>query len=127
MSGGSPESASPLAGRHILIVEDEMIIAIDLSDIVERFGCTSVMAAHVGKAAPLAATQAIDVGILDLNLAGESVYPVADELSRRGIPFVIATGYGAEGIAPAYRNHPILAKPYSAREVEVALLRALAR
>ena len=127
MSGVTPNGlASPLAGRHILIVEDEMILALDLSDMVRGFGCTSAMAARIAKAVPLIATQAFDVGILDLNLAGEPVYPVADELDRRGIPFIIATGYGADGVLPAYRNHPILAKPYSPRDVEAALLRALA-
>jgi len=121
----SNRPASPLAGRHILIVEDEMILALDLSDIVETFGCTSIMVARVGKAVPLAATQAFDAGILDLNLAGEAVYPVADELGRRGIPFILATGYGADGVAAAYRHRPILSKPYSRREVEAALLQAL--
>jgi CheY-like chemotaxis protein len=114
-----------MAGRHILIVEDEMILALDLSDIVETLGCTSVLASRVAKAVPLAAKEAFDVAILDLNLAGEPVYPVADELGRRGIPFVLATGYDIDGIVPAHRNRPILAKPYSHREVEAALLKAL--
>lgn len=125
MSDVSPGPVSLLAGQHILIVEDEMVVALDLGDIVENLGCTSVMAARIGKAVALVATQAFDVAILDLNLAGEAVYPVADELSRRGIPFVIASGYRAEGIAAAYRDRPILAKPYAPRDVEAALLRAL--
>jgi DNA-binding NtrC family response regulator len=116
----------PLGGRHILIVEDEMILALDLSDIVAAFGCTSVVAGRIGKALPLIATQTFDAGILDLNVAGEPVYPVADELGRCGIPYVIATGYGAEGVLPAYRSQPILAKPYSRRDVETALMTALA-
>ena len=119
---GSP---SRLAGRHVLIVEDEMMLALDLGDIVANFGCTSVRVARIDKAVLLAATQAFDVAILDLNLAGDSVYPVADELHRRNIPYIIATGYSADGIAAAYRNGPILAKPYSTREIEEALLRAL--
>ena len=119
-------ATSLLAGRHVLIVEDEMILALDLVDIVKDFGCTSTMVSRVGKAVPLIATQSFDVAILDLNLAGEQVFPVADELIRRSIPFVFATGYGADGVLPAYRNHPVLAKPYSRREVEAALLKALA-
>ncbi|NOT40010.1 MAG: response regulator [Alphaproteobacteria bacterium] len=116
----------PLNGRHILIVEDEMILALDLSDIIASFGCTSAVAGRIGKALPLIEAQAFDVAILDLNLAGEPVYPVADDLGRRGIPYVIATGYGAEGVLPSYRKHPILAKPYSRLEVEAALKQALA-
>lgn len=115
----------PLAGRHILIVEDEMILALDLSDLIGALGCTSVMAARLAKAMQLIETQKFDAGILDLNLGGEPVYPVADELDRRGVPFVIATGYGADGVLPAYRNHPILSKPYSRRDVEAALIKAM--
>jgi CheY-like chemotaxis protein len=125
MSERPPVSALPFAGRHILIVEDEMILALDLGDMVKDFGCTSAMVSRVGKAVPLIAAQSFDVAILDLNLAGEPVYPVADELIRRGIPFVFATGYGADGVLPAYRKHPILAKPYSRREVEAALRQVL--
>ena len=102
-----------------------MILALDLVDIVNDFGCTSTMVSRLGKAVDIIATQTFDVAILDLNLAGEPVFPVADELIRRGIPFVFATGYGADGVLPAYRNHPILAKPYSRREVNAALLQAL--
>ncbi len=127
MSGGPSVSVVlPLRGRHILIVEDEMILALDLSDIVAAFGCTSVVAGRIGKALPLIGAHTFDAGILDLNLAGEPVYPVADELGLRKIPYVIATGYGPEGVLPAYRNHPILAKPYSRQDVETALIQALA-
>ncbi len=116
---------SALAGRHVLIVEDEMIVALDLSDIVERLGCTFAVAGRVGKAVQLAAAQRFDVAILDLNLAGEAVYPVADELRQRETPFVIASGYSADGIEAAYRNGPLLGKPYSEHDVEAVLLRAL--
>lgn len=120
-------TASPLAGRRILIVEDEMILALDLSDIVGAFGCTSAMAARIGKALSLIEAHTFDAAILDLNLGGEPVYPVADQLSRRGIPYVFATGYGAEGVLAAYRSNPILAKPYSRLDVETALIKALTR
>ncbi|MDZ4868204.1 MAG: response regulator [Alphaproteobacteria bacterium] len=116
---------SALKGRHVLIVEDEMIVALDLSDTVERLGCTAAVVGRVGKALEAAVTQRFDVAILDLNLAGEAVYPVADALRERETPFVIASGYGADGIEAAYRDGPRLGKPYSPREVETALLLAL--
>jgi CheY-like chemotaxis protein len=116
---------SILKGRHVLIVEDEMIVALDLSDVIERLGCTSTMAGRVGKAVALVASEKFDVAILDLNLGGEPVYPVADALRLRETPFVIASGYGAGGIEAAYRNGPLICKPYSARDVEMALLLAL--
>jgi CheY-like chemotaxis protein len=125
MTGVSPRSALPLAGRHILVVEDEMIIALDLSDAINEMGGTTTMVAHLAKAATLAATQTFDAAILDLNLAGEAVYPVADHLIRRGIPFVIASGYDADGIAAAYRDRPLLAKPYARQDIEAMLLMAL--
>ena len=125
MSVSDSRGISPLAGRHILIVEDEMIVSMDLCDIVEALGCTSVTAGRVGKATQIAATQNFDIGILDLNLAGEAVYPVADELDRRGIAYIIASGYGADGISAAYRDRPMLFKPYSPQDVEAALLKAL--
>jgi DNA-binding response OmpR family regulator len=124
-AGSSQKPVSPLSGRRILIVEDEMLIALNLSDIVESMGCTSAMAARVEKAVSLAATETFDAAILDLNLDGKAVYPVAEELCRRRVPFVLATGYGAEGIAAAYRDRPILTKPYSNADVERTLLRAL--
>ncbi len=114
-----------LKGRHVLIVEDEMIVALDLSDTVERLGCTAAVVGRVGRALQVASTQRFDVAILDLNLAGEPVYPVADALRERDTPFVIASGYGADGIDAGYRDGPRLGKPYSPREVETALLLAL--
>jgi CheY-like chemotaxis protein len=116
---------SALAGRHVLIVEDEMIVALDLTDVVERLGCTVAVAGRVSKAVELAVSQRFDVAILDLNLAGEAVYPVADQLRRCQTPFIISSGYGANGIEAAYREGPLLGKPYSPLEVEAALLRAL--
>ena len=103
-----------------------MLIALSLADMVAAFGCTSVIAARVAKAVALASIQRFDAAILDMNLAGEPGYPVADALSRRSIPFIIATGYGVGGIAMHYRDQPILAKPYSPEQVEAALLLALA-
>ena len=118
-------SAAALAGRHILIVEDEMIIALALADMVAELGCTSVMASRVAKAVPLVTTQTFDAAILDMNLAGEAGYPIAEALDSRGIPFIIATGYGAEGIEAEYRDRPMLPKPYLPEHVEAALLKAL--
>lgn len=126
MKSVTPQSeATALSGRHLLIVEDEMIIALALADMVAALGCTYEMAGRVGKAVALATTQTFDAAILDMNLAGEVGYPIADALSRRDIPFVIATGYGADGIQADYRDRPLLPKPYLPEQVEAALLRVL--
>jgi CheY-like chemotaxis protein len=121
----SKSETTALSGRHILIVEDEMIIALALADMVSALGCTYEMAGRVGKAVALATTGTFDAAILDMNLAGEVGYPIADALNRRDIPFVIATGYGAEGIEADYRDRPLLSKPYLPEQVEAALLRVL--
>ena len=121
-AGGAPTA---LAGRHILIVEDEMLIAFALSDMVTELGCTSVLAARIVKAIELVMTQPFDAAILDMNLAGEASYPIAEALVKRRIPFVIATGYGTEGIEADYRDRPMLPKPYFVAQVQAALLAAL--
>ena len=118
-------AAANLAGRHILIVEDEMLIALALADMVTALGCTSALVSRVGKGVALATTGMFDAAILDMNLAGEPGYPIAEALERRGIPFVITTGYGAEGIEADYRGRPMLPKPYLPEHVEAVLLKAL--
>ncbi len=79
-----------IAGMRILIVEDEMMVAMMLEDMLTDLGCEVVKAARVAKAVHLIATTAIDGAILDVNVAGEAVYPVAHELQSRGIPFIFS-------------------------------------
>ena len=93
-----------LAGRRILIVEDEALVAMLVED------------ALLDSAAP-------DAAVLDLNLAGETSTPVADLLASRGVPFVVATGYGAEGLPPGHASVPVLAKPYDPDELTGTLSR----
>jgi len=113
----------PLEGRRLLLVEDEMILAMDLSDIVESFGCNVVVASRVVSAKSALLDGVFDAGVLDLNLAGEMAYPVADELDRRGVPYIFTTGYGADGIDAGYLSHAVLSKPYTTRDVLAALLK----
>ncbi|MEQ1754434.1 MAG: response regulator [Micropepsaceae bacterium] len=108
-------------GLRILIVEDEMIPALDLSEIVEAYGCLAIIATRVVPAVLLVANQVFDAAILDINVSGEAVYPVADELAKHRTPFVFATGYGVESLSETFRKHPIMGKPYSALHVEAAL------
>ena len=108
-------------GQRILIVEDELIVALDLSDIVEAFGCIPVIVTRVAPAIVLVEEEDFDVAILDINIHGEAVYPVADELTRQNIPYIFATGFSIRNVADGYRQFPILAKPYSPRHVVAAL------
>ena len=108
--------------RRILIVEDEMLIALNLEDMLVQLGHTVVaMAARIPEALKLATESDIDLAILDLNLFGISSFPVADVLRGRGIPFMFATGYGTNGLNESYRNEIVLGKPYGVRELQGAI------
>jgi CheY-like chemotaxis protein len=114
------------AGLRVLVVEDEVAIAMLLEDMLLDVGAAVIgPAGRLAQGIALAENEQIDVAILDVNVAGEPVYPVVDILVRRGIRFVFSTGYGAGGIDPALRNHPVLQKPFSQAELESALSRAI--
>src|SRR4051794_22900016 len=85
----------PLSGRRVLVVEDEMIVAWLLQDMLADLGCAVVgPAARVSQALAMIDAEAIDAAVLDVNLNGQKSYPVADALAARGMPFVFSTGYG---------------------------------
>jgi CheY-like chemotaxis protein len=79
------------------------------------------IAARLKSGLQLAQDTAIDVAVLDVNLAGELSYPIAELLHDRGIPFLFATGYGTAGRPDAFRHIPTLAKPYGIRDLASAL------
>lgn len=102
-----------LAGLRILVVEDEMMVAMLIEDFLEEFGCTIVgPVGSIPEAIRLAATEAIDGAMLDMNIDGRSIYPVAEELAHRDIPFIFVSGYGGEYFRGEYKNRPKLSKPF---------------
>ncbi len=114
-----------LAGKRILIVEDEALVAAMLEDIVTELGALAVgSASTIEKALNLAGSAAIDAAILDVNIRNQRIDPVADVLRERGVPMVFATGYGERAAATAM-GAPIIDKPYSNEAVEKALMAAL--
>lgn len=112
MAMASPKPHKALTGLLVLIVEDDMMVAMMLADLVRDLGCEVVKAARVAKGLRLAATAALDGAILDINVAGETVFPVARELRQRGIPFIFSSGYGTGGLPPEFRGIPMLSKPF---------------
>ena len=107
---------------RILIVEDEMLVAMNIEAMLLDLGHeVAGLASRLEPALSLAREAAFDVAMLDVNLAGEASFPVADALRERGIPFLFATGYGINGIAEDYRTAPVLQKPFRARDLEEAL------
>jgi len=111
-----------VAGKRILLVEDEALIAILLEDMVAALGATVVgVEAQLDAAIARAETEDLDGAILDVNLGGQRSYGVADALRLRGIPYVFATGYGEFGVDQSHRDAPVLVKPYSDADVAQAL------
>ena len=124
MDGGGGRE---LTGVRVLAVEDESTIRILLECMLEDLGCeVAGTASAVGEALDLAQSSAPEVAVLDVNLGGEKVYPVAEYLARHAIPIVFASGYGTSGVEPQWRDCAILAKPYQEHDLANALMRALA-
>lgn len=121
-----PLTEEPLAGRRVLVVEDEAMIALLIQDLLADLGTVVVgPAARIEEALALARTAEIDLAALDLNLGGEPVYPVAEALAERAIPFVFMTGYGQLGIAEPWRGRPSIAKPFRPSQLAGFLREAL--
>jgi DNA-binding response OmpR family regulator len=99
-------------GNRMLLVEDEALVAMAMKDALVAFGF-DVLGAYSTAAEALAAAMQneIDAAILDINLGGELVYPLADYLVGREVPIIFATGYGAETIDPRFAKVPVLRKP----------------
>lgn len=114
-----------LNGLRIFVVEDEAAISMLLEDMLMDFGCAVVgPAARLAAALEMAEGETFDMAILDVNLAGESIYPVAEALARRDVPFIFSTGYGG-GIKDPYRNRPVVQKPFGQQELKRTLLKGL--
>jgi len=118
-----------LAGRRILVVEDEMMIAMLVEDMLLELGCSVVGPVHaLAEALELARSEpGLDAALLDVNLAGQSVFPVADALREKGVPAVFSTGYGDAGLRDIDRGSPVLQKPFRAGDLARALGEALGR
>lgn len=101
-----------LAGRKVLVVEDEPLVAMMVEDMLMDLGCVVIgPAMQLSEGLRLAETAEVDAAVLDINLNGDRSFPIADLLEARGIPFLFATGYGG-GEALAGRREPVIQKPY---------------
>jgi CheY-like chemotaxis protein len=108
--------------RSVLIVEDEPLIAMMLEDFLDSLGhriagtCESVQ-----EALAMVEQGGFDVAIIDVHLKGEHVWPVADRLTEKGIPFILATGGHIAPPPPEHDNAPVLSKPYTIDSITPAL------
>ena len=108
--------------QRILVVEDEVIIALMIKDIIEGVGFDVVgPAVRIEQALALAGEE-VAGAVLDVNIAGRPVYPVAARLEERGVPLLFITGYGNTGVDPRHRSYPVIAKPFDTAILRKAVL-----
>jgi CheY-like chemotaxis protein len=106
-------------GLRVLVVEDQMIVAMEIEGMLRALGC--VVLGPVGTlelAVRLGREETLDAAILDVSLDGETIFPVAEELQRRGIPFIFATGYGESILPEKWRGQLHLGKPFNREQLE---------
>jgi CheY-like chemotaxis protein len=121
----SPESG--LEGRRVLLVEDETLVSMLMEDILMDFGCIVVgPAARLEDALKKAREEeALDIALLDVNLAGKRSFPVADILAERGVPFIFVSGYGEHALEAPHQSRPVIQKPFSPESIAGTLLSVL--
>jgi DNA-binding response OmpR family regulator len=99
-------------GRRILVVEDEFLVSLTTIDLLENIGCEIVgPAARLAAAVQLAQSESLDAAVLDINIAGEMIWPVAEELQRRGVPFLFFSAYPQSVVPALFATRPRLDKP----------------
>lgn len=117
----------PAASKgSVLLVEDETMIRMLVADMLADLGYDiAAEAGDVEQAMKLARSANYDLAILDVNVNGKLISPVAEVVAARKLPFVFATGYGAEGLPEQYRQHPALQKPFRLEALKQAIDAAL--
>ena len=112
--------------RSILLVEDEVMIRMMVADMLEELGYRiAAEAGDIDEAVRLVQVTDFDIAILDVNVNGKIITPVAEAVMLRDLPFVFATGYGAQGLPEKFRDRPTIQKPFQietlARTIETVL------
>jgi CheY-like chemotaxis protein len=100
-------------GGSVFLVEDEVMIRMMVADMLEELGFSvAAEAGEINEAMKLAQTTMFDIAILDVNVNGKVISPVAELIKSRNLPFIFATGYGSSGLPEEYRDRPALQKPF---------------
>ncbi|MEH6677111.1 response regulator [Phenylobacterium sp.] len=108
-----------LAGLRVLVVEDEMMVSMLIEDMLSDLGCQVIgPASRLEEAIALVGSSELDCAVLDVNLGGQPIFPLADILREKGAPFAFATGYGDAGLRDVDKGTPVLQKPF--RESDLA-------
>jgi CheY-like chemotaxis protein len=112
----------------VMLVEDETLIRMMIAGMIDELGHTVVAeAANIGDALKLARTAGFQIAILDINVGGDRIDPVAEIINERRLPFVFASGYGAAGMPEGFRDRPVLQKPFLIERLQQAMETALKR
>jgi DNA-binding NtrC family response regulator len=115
-----------LAGKRVMVVEDELLVALLVEDMLSEAGCTVVGPfARVAEALAAARTEILDAALLDVNVANEKVFPVAYVLEERGIPFLFVTGYGQAALPSDRPDWEACAKPFQPEQLALHLARKM--
>ncbi|GGI32759.1 response regulator [Bradyrhizobium guangdongense] len=110
----------------VLLVEDEALIRMMLVDMIEEAGHSVVAeAGDVSRGAALASSAEFDLAILDINLGGDVITPIASTVAGRGKPFFFVSGYGSSGVPDAFKGTPVVIKPCLLVELKAAIDSAL--
>ena len=121
-----PVRPTELRGLRVLVVEDEFLVALELETMLRGLGAEVIgPLGGLDRAVACARQEALDLALLDVNVGGRLVTPVAEALAARAIPFVFCTGYGAASLPGRYVAVPIVMKPCQLHELTHALLSAL--
>lgn len=115
----------PLAnGKRVLVVEDEILVGMLLEDMLNELGHEHIyVVPRLSEAVQAASDSEFAFAILDVNIDGDEIFPVADILKAKGTPFIFATGYGTRGLPDHYRDRPTLQKPFSMKDLKRVLER----
>ena len=113
-------------GGSVFLVEDEAMIRMMVADMLEELGYSIVAeTGEIEQALKLARTANFDIAILDVNVNGKLISPVAEVIEARNRPFIFATGYGTQGLPPEYRDRPALQKPFQMENLALMIERTL--
>lgn len=119
------ENYPALKGLRVFAVEDEFHVLLLLEDMLSSLGCdVAATASTLTTALQIATKCEVDVAVLDVNLAGQRVFPVAQLLRTRKIPIVFCTGYGRSGMDAEWQSYEVLEKPYLMEQLAQAIGRA---
>ena len=121
-------SGKTVAGKRVLVVEDELMIRMLLEGMLTDIGHSVVAeAGRIEEALTLAKEAEVDIAVLDVNLHGKPITPVVEVLVARGLPFVFASGFGQQGVPEPYRDSPTLQKPFQSEALAKAIEQAAAK